>query len=138
MIYWPLVDALFPGVGRRCDPVPLSGLRVMATGLEPDGLPEGYGVETYLDLTLAASGARIASADLGWVQDPLRGYGNLKVVGEAVITTILDFARSRGGLRSDDSRPPEELGPGVAGRIGARQRRGAPCRSRPRCRAPVP
>jgi glucosyl-3-phosphoglycerate synthase len=92
LIYWPLVDLLFPDYGRVSDPVPMSGLRALATRAGPDGLPDGYGVETYLNLAVAAAGARVTVTHLGEVRDSLRGYANVREVGEAVIRTILDFA----------------------------------------------
>ena len=77
-LYWPLVDALFPDYGRRCDPKPLSGLRAFDAALVRRPLPPGYGVETFLNLTFAEDGHAIATEDLGFVGGPLRAYGNVQ------------------------------------------------------------
>lgn len=97
-IYWPLVDALFPDYGRCCDPVPLSGLRVIDASLPIGSLPPGYGAETYLNLAVAAGGHRIAIADLGFVRGPLRRYANVEECALAVTAAILDFAEVNGRL----------------------------------------
>ncbi len=97
-IYWPLVDALFPDYGRRCDPTPLSGLRVLDTTVPVGPLPGGYGVETHLNLSFAAAGRRIAVTDVGDVRGPLRGYTNIAEMAQAVATAILDFAVTVGRL----------------------------------------
>ncbi len=91
-IYWPLVDALLPGYGRRCDPTPLSGLRVLDTSIPIGPLPHGYGVETHLNLSFAAAGRRIAVTDIGAIRGPLRSYANIPEMAEAVARAILDFA----------------------------------------------
>ncbi len=91
-IYWPLIDALLPEYGRRCDPTPLSGLRVIDTTVPIGPLPGGYGVETHLNLSFAAAGRRIAVTDVGAIRGPLRGYGNIPEMAEAVARAILDFA----------------------------------------------
>jgi glucosyl-3-phosphoglycerate synthase len=97
-LYWPLVDALFPDYGRVCDPTPLSGMRVIDATLVRKPLPPGYGVETYLNLTFAAAGCKIAIADLGFLRGPLRGYTNVQESAIAVTTEILNFAVLSGRL----------------------------------------
>jgi glucosyl-3-phosphoglycerate synthase len=103
-VYWPLVDALFPDYGRRCDPVPLSGVRVLDAALVRTPLPPGYGAETYLNLTFGADGHPIATEDVGSLRGPLRAYANVPEVCDAVTTAILDFAVARGRL-DPDARP---------------------------------
>jgi hypothetical protein len=104
-LYWPLVDALFPDIGRACGPSAMSGLRVLDPGLVQTPLPPGYGAETYLNLTVAAAGHEIAVADIGELRGPLRGYANVREAAIAATTEILDFAERSGrldaGLRSD-------------------------------------
>ncbi len=91
-LYWPLVDALVPDYGRRCDPTPLSGQRVFDAALVRAPLPAGYGAETHLNLTFAAAGHRIATEDLGFLRGPLRGYANITDLANGIATEILDFA----------------------------------------------
>jgi hypothetical protein len=93
-LYWPLIDALLPEYGRQCDPTPLSGLRVIDTTVPIGPLPEGYGVETHLNLSFAAAGRHIAVTDIGAIRGPLRGYKNIPAMAGAVTQTILDFAVS--------------------------------------------
>jgi glucosyl-3-phosphoglycerate synthase len=99
-LYWPLVDALFPDYGRRCDPKPLSGLRVFDAALVRRPLPPGYGVETFLNLTFGEDGHTIATEDLRFVGGPLRAYGNVQESGLAIVTEILGFAVECGRLDS--------------------------------------
>jgi glucosyl-3-phosphoglycerate synthase len=93
-LYWPLIDALLPEYGRQCDPTPLSGLRVIDTSVPIGPLPEGYGVETHLNLSFAAAGRNIAVTDIGAIRGPLRGYRNIPEMAGAVTQAILDFAVS--------------------------------------------
>ena len=93
-LYWPLIDALLPEYGRQCDPTPLSGLRVIDTTVPIGPLPEGYGVETHLNLSFAAAGRHIAVTDIGAIRGPLRGYKNIPEMAGAVTEAILDFAVS--------------------------------------------
>jgi glucosyl-3-phosphoglycerate synthase len=91
-LYWPLVDALFADYGRQCDPIPLSGLRVIDAALPIGPLPGGYGAETHLNLSFGHAGRHIAITDIGDVRGPLRGYSNVVEVAIAVVEAILDFA----------------------------------------------
>ena len=142
-LYWPLVDALFPDHGRLCDPTPMSGMRVLDPALVSKPLPAGYGIETYLNLTFAAAGHEIATADIGVVRGPLRGYANVPESARAVTTEILDCAVGCGRLDADARRT------GTAGSLGSsttigvppppgRPGRGAPGRGRRGRRAPDP
>jgi glucosyl-3-phosphoglycerate synthase len=100
-IYWPLIDALLPEYGRRCDPTPLSGLRVLDSTVPIGPLPSGYGVETHLNLSFAAAGRRITVTDIGAIRGPLRSYVNIPEMAEAVARTILDFAVAATRLDAD-------------------------------------
>lgn len=100
-IYWPLVDALFPDFGRRCDPRPLSGLRVLDATFPVGALPPGYGVETHLNLAFGAGGGPIATTHLGAVHDSVRNYANVLEVSEAVAEAILAFAVAHGRLEAE-------------------------------------
>jgi hypothetical protein len=91
-LYWPLVDALFPEHGRRCDPIPLSGLRVIDTTLPIGSLPGGYGLETHLNLSFAVAGRRISVTDIGAIRSPLRSYANIVEMATEVADAILGFA----------------------------------------------
>jgi glucosyl-3-phosphoglycerate synthase len=106
-VYWLLADALVPDYGRHCDPTPLSGLRVVDPALVQRPLPPGYGVETYLNLTFAGAGHRIAAVDLGFMRGPLRRYANVPEVSSAVAREVLDFAVGCGGL-DPEQRPAWE------------------------------
>jgi hypothetical protein len=106
-IYWPLVDALVPTFGRQCDPTPLSGLHVTDTEVPIGPLPDGYGVETHLNLTFAAAGAKIAITDVGPLCVPLRGYAN-----------IAEMAHRRSPARSSTSRWTSDTSTGSCDRAG--------------------
>jgi hypothetical protein len=97
-LYWPLVDALFPDYGRLCDPAPMSGMRVIDAALVRKPLPPGYGIETYLNLTFGAAGREIATAEIGVLRGPLRGYTNVPESALAVTSEILQFAVGCGRL----------------------------------------
>jgi glucosyl-3-phosphoglycerate synthase len=97
-LYWPLAEALIPEYAHHSGRTPLSGLRVVDPTLVRRPLPPGYGVETYLNLTVAGDGHRIETVDLGCLRGPLRMYANVPEVGEAIATEILDFAVETGQL----------------------------------------
>lgn len=61
-VYWPLVDALYPDCGRRCDPRPISGLRAFDATFPLGPLPPGYGIETHLNLAFGVAGREIESS----------------------------------------------------------------------------
>jgi hypothetical protein len=73
-------------------------MRVIDAALVRKPLPPGYGVETYLNLTFADAGHKIAIVDLGFLRGPLRGYANVQESAIAVTTEILDFAVLSGRL----------------------------------------
>jgi glucosyl-3-phosphoglycerate synthase len=105
-LYWPLVNALFPDFGEPREgassiaELPLSGLRVIDTTVPLGELPPGWGVETYLNLVVAAAGYRIAECDLGVVRGAFR-FGHSGEVCAEIVTTILDFAVANGRLEPE-------------------------------------
>ena len=125
-IYWPLVDALFSDYGRRCDPTPLSGLRVLDMAVAIGRLPGGYGVETHLNLSFAAAGRHIAITDVGDLRGPLRGYTNIAEMALAVATAVLDFAVTAGQLESELRPDWERWTDTVIGVIAGQPPPGAP------------
>jgi glucosyl-3-phosphoglycerate synthase len=125
-IYWPLVDALVPEYGRRCDPTPLSGIRVLDTTVPIGPFPGGYGVETHLNLSFALAGRRIAITDVGDLRGPLRGYTNIAEMAQAVAAAILDFAVVTGRLPSDLRPAWERWTDRVIGVIAGQPPPGAP------------
>jgi glycosyltransferase involved in cell wall biosynthesis len=100
-IYVPLVDALFPDYQGLHAGTPLSGLRALNASIPIGEAPGGYGIETHLNLAVAAAGGSIAVAELGYVRDPLRDYANVEEVGGEVIAAILDFAVAMGRLDTE-------------------------------------
>jgi hypothetical protein len=103
-IYRPLVRALLPAAD--CNQ-PLSGFRALNAELPLGPLPPGYGVETHLNLVLAADGRAVQTVDLGSYRGPLRGYANVPEIARSVATAILDFAQAR-GLLAAAARPAWE------------------------------
>jgi len=93
-----LVGALFPEVLAEDIIVPLGGFRVLRTSMTLGSLPEGYGVETYLNIQVALSGGRIASCPVGWFRGNLRDYANIPRIASDVAATVLDVAEQHGRL----------------------------------------
>jgi glycosyltransferase involved in cell wall biosynthesis len=104
-IYLPLVDALFADAHERGGiEIPLSGLRAWRTSIDVGALPNGYGVETHLNLVAALAGYRIANWELGEFVGPLRGFANLPGMGREIGAAILDLAERHDRL-SHAARP---------------------------------
>src|SRR5262245_35701442 len=97
-IYRPLTGALFPEVLDEDIVVPFSGFRVLRTGLSLGTIPDGYGVESYLNVHLTMSACRIASRSVGWFRGNLRDYQRSPVIATDVAATLLDLAEARGRL----------------------------------------
>jgi glucosyl-3-phosphoglycerate synthase len=92
------VGALFPDVAAVCEPRPITGFRILAPGRLPAGLPEGYGVETFLNLRLALDGLLIEVVDLGLYDGPLKAYANIERIALDMRAAILDLAQAEGRL----------------------------------------
>jgi hypothetical protein len=97
-LYWPLVEALFPEFDRRVGGNPISGHRVVDVALVEGPLPAGYGAETCLNLSFAATGRLIDTVDVGKIENPYRSSDHQARVAYEVASTIVDFAVTRGRL----------------------------------------
>ena len=106
-IYLPLTGALFPEVLDEDIVLPFSGFRVLRRGLSLGTIPDGYGVESYLNVHLTMSGCRIASCPVGWFHGDLRGYRRSPTIATDVAATLLDLAETHGRL-TPSARPAWE------------------------------
>jgi D-inositol-3-phosphate glycosyltransferase len=97
-IYRPLVSALFPEVASLQLRNPLSGFRVLRSGLDLPPIPPGYGVETHVDLVVVLDGGRVGRCRVGRFEGPLRDYANVPVIAADVAAAVLDLAVDRGRL----------------------------------------
>jgi hypothetical protein len=97
-VYVPLVGALFPEALAQDIAVPLSGFRVLRTGLELGVIPPGFGLETHLNLQMHLLGARVATCDVGSFVGNLRGYSNIAQISADVAAAVLDLAEAHGRL----------------------------------------
>jgi glucosyl-3-phosphoglycerate synthase len=71
-IYEPLTSALFPEVVGIYGSKPLSGFRALRTSLDLPEIPDGFGVETYLNLTVSLQGKRSTVTAIGKYSGPFR------------------------------------------------------------------
>ena len=98
-VHTPLVRALFPEYLELLAPQPLSGFRLLDTSFPLGRLPAGYGLECHLNVHVAATGGRIAWAELGTYHGPLRFRRTMAAeIGEA----ILDVAQAQGRLSREE------------------------------------
>jgi glucosyl-3-phosphoglycerate synthase len=96
-LYHPLVGALFP---HAVDPemrVPLTGYRAWRTTLDVTPLPDGFGLETHLNLVVPLLGGRVRTIDVGRYLGPRR-YAQVPRIGRDVAAAVLDLAERRGRL----------------------------------------
>lgn len=103
-IYEPLTAALFPEVGDL-GANSLTGYRAIRTSLIRHPLPPDFGVETYLNISLALAGGRAEVCHLGTVTSRFRHNGG--TMARQIGTTILDMAVQHGRL-DPDARPAWE------------------------------
>jgi glycosyltransferase involved in cell wall biosynthesis len=97
-IYRTLVGALFPEAERLELEKPLSGFRVLRAGVDVGALPPGFGVETHLNVHLAATGREVARCPVGDYCGRLRGALHVAAVGADVAGAILDLAELHGRI----------------------------------------
>jgi hypothetical protein len=112
-VYRPLVQVLFPEVLAQDITVAFSGFRVLRTAFDFGSFPDGYGVETYLNVHVTRAGGSIASVPVGWFRGNLRGYRNVGPVANDAAQTVLDLAVAHGRL-SPGARPGWEAWIGEA------------------------
>jgi glucosyl-3-phosphoglycerate synthase len=96
-LYHPLVGALFP---EAVDPelrVPLTGYRAWRAALDVAPLPEGFGLETHLNVLVPLLGGRVRTIDVGRYLGPRR-YGQVPRIGHDVGAAVLDLAARWGRL----------------------------------------
>jgi glucosyl-3-phosphoglycerate synthase len=100
-LYPALVRALFPEADGRFGRRPLSGFRAIRPELA-EGLPDDFGAEAYLNLTVALSGRPHLVTDIGLYAQRFRYKGDM---GRQIGRTILDVATAHGRL--DPAMRPE-------------------------------
>ncbi len=95
---WPLfVRELFPEADGVFGPRLLTGFRAVRRTFPLGELPGGFGVESHMNLAVAAGGGSVAHTDLGTYWGPVR-------IRQALILAVgqgmLDFAESLGRIDS--------------------------------------
>lgn len=94
-VWRPLVGALFPEADGRFGSTPLSGFRALRAGLDLGELPAGFGVETHINLAVAAAGRPFEVVDVGTYWGPVRSK---PLLGSEVGAAVLDLAERHGRL----------------------------------------
>lgn len=97
-IYEPLTAALFPEVGRL-GANSLTGFRAIRTGRLRHPLPPDFGVETYLNISVALAGGRARVCHLGTLGSRFRANGGS--MAREIGRTVLDMAVTHGRLHQD-------------------------------------
>lgn len=103
-VYAPLVDALFPEVNDRFGTRPLSGFRALSRRIDW-GLPAGFGVEAFLNLSVVLRGLSTGIVDIGAFSNPFRFKPQMPL---EISTAILDIAQAEGRLSGSDRLAWEE------------------------------
>ncbi|MHC3473330.1 glycosyltransferase family 2 protein [Streptomyces sp. 7R007] len=112
-IYEPLTARFFPEVGHHGANA-LTGYRAVRTRhLRAAGLPSDFGVETFLNISVALAGGRVRVCHLGVIGSRYRFHGGS--MATEIGTRVLDLAEEHGRLDPAD-RPQwdEWLAAGVA------------------------
>lgn len=100
-VYDPLVRGLFPAAALRFGRFPLSGFRVLDTGVPLGHLPAGFGLEAHLNALFATEGRSVRLVELGRYEGPVRDrVRDKRVVSSEVCAALLDLAEQRGRLDS--------------------------------------
>ncbi|WP_431900546.1 glycosyltransferase family 2 protein [Nonomuraea sp. bgisy101] len=94
-IYEPLTDRFFPETGFMGANA-LTGYRAIHRSLLTQPLPADFGVESFLNITLAVAGARANVRHLGVVGSRFRATGG--TMAREIGTAILDLAVAHGRL----------------------------------------
>lgn len=92
-VYQPLVDELFPEVGRL-GANSLTGYRAVRRHYL-EGLPGDFGMESYLNISVAVAGGTTAVTHLGVIESRFRYKTNM---AREIGRTILDLAIAHGRL----------------------------------------
>lgn len=100
-VYLPLVGALAPEALGPID-VPLSGFRALRASVARLPLPDGYGVETHLNLEAVLGGATVTSTPVGEFRGNLKGYRNIVAILDGVAAAVLDVAEGHGRIDADE------------------------------------
>ncbi|MGV9308235.1 MULTISPECIES: glycosyltransferase family 2 protein [unclassified Nonomuraea] len=98
-IYEPLTDRFFPETGFMGANA-LTGYRAVRRSLLTDPLPPDFGVESFLNITLALAGARAEVRHLGVIGSRFRPTGGS--MAREIGTAILDLAMAHGRLDSGE------------------------------------
>ena len=94
-IYKPLVANLFPEATDRYGNKPLSGFRVIRKGQNLGQIPDDFGVEAHLNITLGLASASISICSLGTYEGR---FLYKPLMGIEVSNAILNLAVSAGRL----------------------------------------
>jgi glucosyl-3-phosphoglycerate synthase len=94
-IYKPLVASLFPEAADRYGSKPLSGFRIIRKGQDLGQIPNDFGVEAHLNITLALANAGTSTCSLGIYKGRFLYKSHM---GLEVSNTILNLAVSSGRL----------------------------------------
>jgi hypothetical protein len=138
VVYKPFVAALFPEAAGRYGRFNLSGFRLLRMDRPLGRLPDGFGVETYLNVLFAVRGWSTRVVEVGVVEGPVRAKPTL---GFEMRDVLLDVAEAEGRL-DPDCRPDWEdwagvsmeftqTRPGPGEPLGTYPRRLAECAARP-------
>ncbi|MFE6774812.1 glycosyltransferase family 2 protein [Streptomyces sp. NPDC057702] len=100
-IYEPLAAAFFPEVGSH-GANSLTGYRAIRTASIPKPLPSDFGVESFLNISVAVAGGKASVCHLGVVSSRFRYNGG--TMAHEIGRTILDLAIAHGRL-APDQRP---------------------------------
>ncbi|GAA2666838.1 glycosyltransferase family 2 protein [Nonomuraea recticatena] len=98
-IYEPLTERFFPETGFMGANA-LTGYRAVRRSLLTEPLPADFGVESFLNITLALAGARVQVRHLGVIGSRFRPTGG--AMAREIGTAILDLAEAHGRLDSGE------------------------------------
>ncbi|MFE3449976.1 glycosyltransferase family 2 protein [Nonomuraea sp. NPDC059194] len=94
-VYEPLTDRFFPETGFMGANA-LTGYRAVHRSLLTEPLPADFGVESFLNITLAVAGARAQVSHLGVIGSRFRPTGG--TMAREIGTAVLDLAVAHGRL----------------------------------------
>lgn len=99
-VYGTLVPALFPETLERVGRMPYSGFRLLRADLPLGAIPEGFGLESHLNVLSGALDWRVRPVDIGLYTGPTRRKPELgREVGEAVLDVAVAHGRLDPALR---------------------------------------
>jgi glucosyl-3-phosphoglycerate synthase len=109
-IYTPLIANLFPEAANRYGSKPLSGFRAIRKRQDLGQIPNDFGVEAHLNITLALAGANTSICPLGFYEGRFLYKPHM---GIEVSSAILDLAVSSGRVEAAQRPTWEEWVSGV-------------------------